>query len=176
MKFLWACFQVVICMKRSIDMRILGLLLLFFGSTIFMLCRCDKPVNDSPDEQSELALITLMHQQVLSPECAVSGCHDGHFEPDFRTLSSTFFTTVYHPVTKNNAESEFTYRVVPGDTAASVLHERLTNCCFINENDRMPQLEIGEPLPDSLIAHISRWILAGAPDILGKIAPEPDAE
>ena len=79
-----------------------------------------------------------LHRDILGPSCNVMGCHDGSFEPDFRTVESSYNTLVFHPIIKNNLAEDFTYRVVPGDTALSVLHERLTNCCFVNTNDRMP--------------------------------------
>ena len=31
-----------------------------------------------------------LHQQVFAPTCANSGCHDGTFEPDFRTVGSSW--------------------------------------------------------------------------------------
>jgi hypothetical protein len=115
-----------------------------------------------------------LHKEVLSPSCNVLGCHDGSFEPDFRTVQSSYNTLVYHSILKNNLDEDFTYRVVPGDTALSVLHERLTNCCFVNTNDRMPQDNIGDPLPQDELNLIENWILSGAKDITGAIPSEPD--
>jgi hypothetical protein len=102
------------------------------------------------------------------------GCHDGSFEPDFRTVESAYNTLVYHTIIKNNLAEDFTYRVVPGDTALSVLHERLTNCCFVNTNDRMPQDNIGNALPEADLDAVTAWILEGAKDITGAIPNEPN--
>ena len=115
-----------------------------------------------------------LHRDVLGPSCNVMGCHDGTFEPDFRTVESSYNTLVYHPIIKNNLADEFTYRVVPEDTALSVLHERLTNCCFVNTNDRMPQDNIGNSLPTADLEAVSAWILDGAKDITGAIPGEPN--
>jgi len=129
-------------------------------------------IDPPPDPNSLLGI----HVNILQPSCALPGCHDGNFEPDFRTPQSSFSTMVYHPIVKNNAAEEFKYRVVPNDTAQSVLHERITNCCFVNLNDRMPQDNIGTPLPNADINAISNWIMSGAPDISGNIPTYPNLE
>ena len=125
------------------------------------------------DTVSSTSFVKL-HRDVLGPSCNVMGCHDGSFEPDFRTVQSTYNTLVYHTVIKNNFAEDFTYRVVPGDTGLSVLHERLTNCCFVNTNDRMPQDNIGNALPEADLNTITDWILDGAKDITGAIPNEPN--
>lgn len=120
--------------------------------------------------------ITGIHRNILLPKCAVPGCHDGVFEPDFRSVQSSFTTLVYHPVVKNNANNDFTFRVVPFDTTRSVLYERITNCCFVNQNDRMPQDNIGVPLPQTDIDHIAAWIMNGARDVNGDVPKYPNLE
>ncbi len=120
--------------------------------------------------------IQCIHKDIFSLRCANPGCHDGHFEPDFRTVESTYNTLVYHPIIKNNATKSFTFRVIPFDTAQSVLHERITNCCFVNTNDRMPQDNIGVPLPPDDIERIEQWILSGAKDMYGNTNFYPNKE
>ncbi len=115
-----------------------------------------------------------LHRDVLEPSCNIMGCHDGTFEPDFRTVESSYNTLVYHSIIKNNLAEEFTYRVVPNDTTLSLLHERLTNCCFVNQDDRMPQDNIGNSLPESDLQAVTNWILDGAKDITGAIPTEPN--
>lgn len=141
----------------------------------------DNPYDNIIYPTEELTVDTLnkasfvwLQRHIFETSCATPGCHDGNFEPDFRSIGSSYATLVYHPITKNNAAEEFTYRVVPGDTALSVLHERLTNCCFVNTNDRMPQDNIGTALPDSLIEAIETWIMDGARDMFGNLPPVPD--
>lgn len=160
---------------------------LFFAlimSIVLMNCKEDDlPINpyDSVDYgDGDLVIDTLstsfvkLHRDVLGPSCDVMGCHDGTFEPDFRTVESSYNTLVYHSIIKNNLAMEFTYRVVPGDTALSVLHERLTNCCFVNTDDRMPQDNIGNSLNQADLDAVTNWILDGAKDITGAVPPEPN--
>ncbi len=130
------------------------------------------PVVIPPDPNS----IVGIHATILKTECAKSGCHDGNFEPDFRTVESSYATLVYHKIKKNNAANSFVFRVVPKDTAKSVLHERLTNCCFVNQNDMMPQDIIGIPLPKAQIDNIVNWIMAGAKDMFGNLPSYPNTE
>ena len=120
--------------------------------------------------------ITYVHKKVLSTRCALPGCHEGHFEPDFRTPQSSFSTLVYAPINKNNTAATYTYRVIPRDTSHSVLYARITNCCFVTQNDRMPQDNIGVPLPDSSINLIASWIMHGSRDMFGNVPKLPNKE
>ncbi len=125
-------------------------------------------VPDLPEDN-----FAWIHQQVLKPTCSNSGCHDGTFEPDFRTVGSSWNTLVNHPVIANNADMGFTRRVVPGDVAQSFLYERLT-VNIPNTSGMMP-LEVDassdfeERRPEYLEA-IQQWIDAGAPDVNGQVA------
>jgi hypothetical protein len=168
-------------------MRFLPHILLLF-TLLLALGSCDKDSELPPNPYDEVDYLTppapvdtlqkntlvWLHKNILETRCASPGCHDGNFEPDFRSLESSFATMVYHPVVKNNQDSTFTYRVVPYDTANSVLHERITNCCFVGTNDRMPQDNIGVPLEQENIDAIAAWILAGAPDMMGQVRPFPN--
>jgi len=162
---------------------------IFFTGIILsiLLVNCtedDLPINpyDGIDYGDTILVIDTVspysfvkvHRDILSPSCNVMGCHDGSFEPDFRTVESSYNTLVYHPIIKNNLEEDFTYRVVSNDTSNSVLHERLTNCCFVNTNDRMPQDNIGNSLNQEDLDLITNWILTGAKDITGAIPDEPN--
>jgi hypothetical protein len=117
-----------------------------------------------------------LHEKVFRPTCANSGCHDGTFEPEFRTVASSYNTLVNHPVITNNATNSFNYRVVPGDTALSLLHERLTT--FIpNTSGMMPLETVGTDWPTNSSEYISKiesWILSGAKDMYGN--PPPSSE
>ena len=133
------------------------------------------PINNFIDDSKNPNSLTRTHNEVFEPKCNVLGCHDGSFEPDFRTPHSTFSTLVYHKINKNNLNEEFKYRVIPFDTSNSVLWERITNCCFVNENDRMPQDNIGIAMPPEAIEQIGNWIMNGAKDLSSKVASEPNA-
>ena len=146
---------------------------------IFAQCRTSRLADETPvtvpadvsadsgeianvDVNQHPTLLLELYSKVFLPNCALPGCHDGEFEPDYRTAQSFYFTTVFHPIIKDSRDSSFVYRVVPGDAEASVLMERLTNCCFNDVNDRMPILM--EQLSKSEIDSIALWINEGAPD------------
>jgi hypothetical protein len=109
---------------------------------------------------------------IFSPSCGIPACHDGSFEPNFSSIASSYNTLVYHPVIKNNKDNKFRYRVIPFDSSNSVLFERLTNCCFVNENDRMP-FTVGDTLTKSEINKIAKWINEGAKSPEGNIYKKP---
>lgn len=120
-------------------------------------------VHASPIDSNSFVGI---HAYIFATKCANPGCHDGHFDPDFRTVQSAYSTLVYQPVTKNNQAGSFVYRVKPGDVSNSWLHERITTVDPVL--GRMP-------LYDSLlsarqITRIANWIQSGAPDVFGQVA------
>jgi hypothetical protein len=148
--------------------------LLFLGCNVGV----NNPFDDieRPEEEVEQPeimdsfSISGIHKLILEPKCAIPSCHGGTFEPDYRTPISSFNTMVYRPVIKNDADYTFRYRVVPGDTAASWLHERLLTDDEIL--GRMPRYM--PPLDDTEMRMINRWILEGAKDIYGVPAVKPN--
>lgn len=111
-----------------------------------------------------------LYRDIFQPTCSNSGCHDGNFEPDFRTIESSYNTLVYQPIIKNNPAGEFTYRVLPGNPNASVLIERLTN--DIDGISGIMPLSV-DPGSDytakksEYIERIRQWIERGALDVMG---------
>jgi hypothetical protein len=143
----------------------------------------DKKDGDSTKDTTKVIVdpntITGIHQNIFGPTCANSGCHDGTFEPDFRTIESSYNSLVLQPVTKPDNQNAALLRVTPEDAAASMLYLRLTT----NLNDfeaRMP-LEVD---PDSdwpnkqaeYIENIKTWINEGALDQLGNAPTIPNNE
>jgi hypothetical protein len=114
--------------------------------------------------------ITGIYKNILSVKCANPGCHDGHFEPDFRTIQSAYHALVYAPVKKNTNDMAFTFRVIPGDVNASWLHERLITGDQVL--GRMPLYS--EPLNETEMQQIRTWIQNGAPDASGKLPIKPN--
>lgn len=111
-----------------------------------------------------------LHKNIFKPTCANSGCHDGNFEPDYRTIEGTYNTLVYHPIIKNNVNGDFEFRVKPFDVPKSVLIERLTN--DIDGFSGIMPLEVdpGSDWPskkDEYIDNIRTWINEGALDMFG---------
>ena len=119
-----------------------------------------------PDPNS----IAGLHKNIFSKKCALSGCHDGTFEPDFRTIQSSYSSLVYNPVIKNTVDNigYFSYRVFPGSTTASFLIERLTT----STSDYMPSN--GARLQQSYIENIKKWINDGAKDENGNLPVKPN--
>ena len=120
----------------------------------------DGVLDDIPiDSNSFLGL----HKYIFSQTCAVPGCHDGSFEPDFRTVQSAYNTLVYAPVIKNDADGTFSWRVVPGDTAFSWLYERITT-----EDEILGRMPLYDTLYPNERQIIIDWILDGAKDVFGQ--------
>ncbi|MDX5325601.1 MAG: hypothetical protein LPK80_04995 [Bacteroidota bacterium] len=154
---------------------ILPLMVLFFGS-----CQKEDPQPDNPFVNQNgdpplidtipSATIQSLHQHIFSLKCANPTCHDGTFEPDFRTIESTYNSLVYVPVTKNDTLGTFTYRVLPGDHENSWIHERLTT------NDpslgRMPLY--APKLQYYELQAIIDWIDGGAKDKFGDLPVYPN--
>ncbi len=114
--------------------------------------------------------IVGLHYNIFAPTCANSGCHDGTFEPDFRTVESSYNTMVYHPIIKNNPQGIFNVRVMPGNADKSVLWNRL-NVDIDGQSGIMPlALEPDSDWPtkkDEYLANIKAWINEGAKDMFG---------
>lgn len=150
-------------------------------ASVLVLVACKKEENpfdaiERPAEEPVAQLLPLdnfagLHQRIFRPTCAVSGCHDGTFEPEFRSIAGAYNSLVLHPVTANDPQESFTYRVVPGDAQASFLHERLT--AFVPNTSGIMPLDL---LQDSdwpaneqaYIGAIAAWIESGAHDMFGQ--------
>lgn len=134
-------------------------------------------VNYDTDTTSEATAdpnsIVGLHRNIFFPRCSKSGCHDGTFEPDFRTVMSTYSTMVYQPVIKdhcgNDTSQYFKLRVIPFNADSSFLIERLTTLT----SDYMPSN--GNKLSNSDIDHIRTWINNGAKDQNGNIPIAPNS-
>ncbi|MCB0644808.1 MAG: hypothetical protein KDC44_24350, partial [Phaeodactylibacter sp.] len=106
-----------------------------------------------------------LHTYIFSTSCNQPACHDGTFEPDFRTVQSAYNSLVLHPVKKNyDGAAALPYRVTPGEPNASMLYKRITIHNPPNF-ERMPAS--GNPLPESSVTLIKNWIEEGAKDIYG---------
>ena len=125
----------------------------------------EEEQTENPDGTLNPVSLAGLHRNIFRKTCANSGCHDGTFEPDFRTISSTYNTLVYHPIIKNDPQEAFEFRVVPGNVNQSLLIARLTY--DIDGNSGMMPL-ITEPDSDwpekreEYIDNIKTWISNGA--------------
>ncbi|MDB4127046.1 hypothetical protein N9580_03450, partial [Flavobacteriales bacterium] len=113
------------------------------------------------------------------PTCANSGCHDGTFEPDFRTIESSYNTLVYQPVIKNDNGNSYEFRVKPSNSDKSILYKRL-----IEDIDGISGIM---PLSaeynaehywfdhkEEYIQNIKDWIDNGAKDMFGNLPLQPN--
>lgn len=127
--------------------------------------------TDTTTVQPDMRSIAGLHARIFVPTCANSGCHDGTFEPDFRTIESTYNTLVYHPIIKNDPQGSFDFRVVPGNPEASQLMARLTYD-IDGQSGIMPL--IVDPGAEwhtrgpEFVQYIRDWIQDGARDIFGQ--------
>jgi len=122
------------------------------------------------DESIDPNTIQGLHKNIFSPTCANSGCHDGNFEPDFRTIESSYNTLVNQPLIKNDAMNPLTVRVAPGSSETSMIIRRLK--IDLNGNSGIMPL-VTEPgsdwydKKDEYIKNIETWIDNGALNQLG---------
>lgn len=118
-----------------------------------------------PDSNTFLGL----HTYIFSSSCNQPACHDGTFEPDFRTVQSAYNSLVRHPINKNydlaiDGRNPLPYRVAPGEPDASMMWHRLT----IHNPPNFEQMpSSGIALSQAKIDLIETWILDGAKDIYG---------
>lgn len=128
--------------------------------------------NNPPPDTVDQYSITGLHRNIFSLKCAQPGCHDGSFEPDFRTVQSTYLSLVYHPLVKTDSTGFFTYRVKPNDTTHSWLHERL-----VTEDEVLGRMPLyAEPLSSTEMNQINTWIMSGAPNADGTLPTLPNEE
>ncbi|MEM8907274.1 MAG: hypothetical protein AAGD05_05455 [Bacteroidota bacterium] len=121
--------------------------------------------TDSTSVELSATSFTAIHARILSPTCARSGCHDGNFEPDFRTVESSYNTLVDHPIIKNDPQNSYQVRVRPGSPEESLLIARLTR--DIDGNSGIMPLSVDsnsdwEEQKDLHIQNIRTWITQGA--------------
>ena len=155
---------------------------LLLALSLVMVWSCKK-IDDNPDNPYEGEAVELpdtsvvdtfgivwLHENIFATRCANPACHDGSFEPDFRTMQSTYSSLIYHPVTKNDPQNSFEYRVVPGDADASWLYHRVTTDDQVL--GRMPLY--ADPLTAKELAAIRDWINSGTPDAQGDLPQYPN--
>ncbi len=129
----------------------------------------DDTVNTYvPDPTS----IVGIYENVLQVYCDNPGCHDGSFEPDFRSIQSSWSTLVYHDLNKNTADSAYDFRVLPGDADNSMLMRRITQGDAALQ--QMPAT--GQTVPPNEVENIRTWINNGALDMFGNAGTLPNNE
>lgn len=159
------------------------LIILFLGLSVLAIsCKEDATVDNPYDNQipenadgeveiedKEIDPISIqgLHKNIFKPTCANSGCHDGLFEPDFRTVESTFNSLINQEPIKNDELDPLPARVVPGDHTRSMLIRRLEEDLNNNSGIMPLALEPDSDWPEKkeeYIQNIKDWIDAGALD------------
>lgn len=163
------------------------------GTVFFVACGSSSVESTNPyDNQPELdehdrvntdtveleeGSLPWLQEYVFTPTCANSGCHDGLFEPDFRTASSTYNTLVNRVPIKQDELDPLPARVVPGSADRSMLVRRLEE--DLNGNSGIMPLLVDQgndwtDKKDFYIEKIRAWIDNGAPDENGNTADNLD--
>ena len=170
-------------------MRIFYLFIMI--SLVFQACKKDGEINpyDNPNLNfpkdtivnyfPDATAFQALHNNIFIPTCANSGCHDGSFEPDFRTIESSYNTLVYQPVIKNDNGNTYEFRVKPSNSDKSILYKRL-----IEDIDGISGIM---PLSaeynaehywfdhkEEYIQNIKDWIDNGAKDMFGNLPLQPN--
>lgn len=145
-------------------------------------CESDGPSIKNPYNNGKDSLVSKkdtwnyrtiqgLHAGLLKPTCANSGCHDGNFEPDFRTVESSYYSLVNQEIIKADNGGQYKHRVVPFSAPKSMLPRRLLVDLNGNSGIMPLSLESNSNYPvekDSWVSRINDWIDAGAKDWLGK--------
>lgn len=119
-----------------------------------------------------------LYERIFEPQCAVSGCHDGTFPPDYRTIYSAYNTMVYEPCLTNDptlAPYQFKYRIEPGKPDSSLVYRRLTFWIpgtsgympAYPPNQQVIRSQVWSPDSATWVNEIRAWIQNGAKDMYG---------
>lgn len=175
-------FLIEFNLMKLLDMKFSNYSLIFFIGFLFLSCQKEEYENPYDDIDTELPGMTEeninleptsmagLQANIFGKTCANSGCHDGNFEPDFRTIESSYNTLVNAPIIKNDPQGSFQLRVVKGNIDASQLVARITY--DIDGNSGIMPLAVDpssdwETNKETYIQNIKDWIAAGAKDVFG---------
>ena len=135
------------------------------------------PKDTSTNFFADPTTFQALHNNIFGPTCANSGCHDGSFPPDFRTIESSYNTLVYQPVIKNDSVNPYEFRVKPADAEKSVLYRRLVEPFPTDTDDVMPiyaDTTAWYNNKEEYIQNIKDWIDNGAKDMFGNLPFQPN--
>ncbi len=131
-----------------------------------------------PDLKIDPNTIQGLHKNIFKPTCANSGCHDGNFEPDFRSIESSYNSLINRSATNTDPQNaQFLKRVVPGDPDASMLLHRILTYIQGSQGQMPLTTDPGSDWPTKklqYIQNITNWIKDGAKDQFGKSALDND--
>lgn len=137
----------------------------------------DNPYNNTDTTDTDTTTIDTsqlvagsfqwLHAHVFAPTCANSGCHDGTFEPEFRTIQGSYNTLVNRNSLKMDTINHIRKRVVPYKADSSMLYLRITQ--FLPNSSGIMPLQTDpnsdwEARQTEYIQAIRTWINNGAPN------------
>jgi len=120
-----------------------------------------------------------IHFHIFKPTCSNSGCHDGTFEPDFRTVESSYNSLVNIPVVKadSSVPGQFMLRVEPGNAGNSMILRRCRVDLGGNSGIMPLSVDPGndwDTKKEEYLVRIEKWINDGAKDQFGNAVPPKD--
>ncbi|HEX4824416.1 MAG TPA: hypothetical protein VFV19_08890 [Candidatus Polarisedimenticolaceae bacterium] len=118
---------------------------------------CGGPSNPVTGNGGRTTLLEVQ-TQVLTPRCALSGCHVGTGAP-FGLDMSSVSASAAHLVNVDSGENASMKRVLPGDSANSYMYWKITGNPAIG-GQQMPLS--GGPLSQAQIDLVASWIDEGA--------------
>lgn len=126
-------------------------------------CGDEKRLLTEPEEPgsgpSPLATFTRVQNEVFTPKCALSGCHQGPASLAQEGLVLASGSAYDNIVSVRANQNSSIFRVTPGDAANSYLWRKITPGQPI-VGDRMP--ETGS-ITEAERQLVTDWILRGAP-------------
>ncbi len=140
--------------------------LLIFSTLFLFSC------NPKTPDLTEANTFDLIQDQILTPNCATSGCHLSSSDPAFKqhglilNKGQAFANLFNVDPTNITAKEEGLMRVIPGDFENSLLYQKLL---FVSTHESEKNFGSIMPLGGDLlfqgqIDFIKEWILAGAPE------------
>lgn len=154
--------NLVMCTRLCLSLALLGLLLNLAG--------CQKK-NASKTEPAAMASFDLIQQKILTPSCAISGCHASEQDADFVQhglvlAAGVAYKNLVNVDPKNSgALADGLKRVKPFASLESLLFHKLSPVATHHSGK-----QYGNPMPlgglslsDGQIEFVRRWIEAGAP-------------
>lgn len=125
---------------------------------LFLLAGCERESSTAPENTPsnpavKLSKFSEIQSRILTPNCAVSGCHTGNNPPQSLDMSAgkAYGNLVGVPSRENPAM----LRVQPGNSSMSFLMKKL-------RGDGTSQMPPSGALSASLIDSVAKWIDQGA--------------
>jgi hypothetical protein len=142
------------------------ILILLAVGAVFTTVAC-SPDRPNPEEISEAgSSFAVLQEQILTPSCAVSGCHDSRNAVGGLDLSPqvAYKNLVGAEPTNPNAKADKLLRIKAGDPYRSFLYTKLDSANLHTTDGYGSPMPLGSrALAAGQLEFIKLWIAAGAP-------------